>query len=149
MGGDQTSSSHNRRSDLSRLDHLGLRFHQLLSCSLLLLTLGELALLIGECFELELVGGERADSSADSGVSPKHCHQDQAAEAVCAIQMSNRCLACWAPCAWTAVLMVVVDALALALEGMRTVAGNSLSGERIFLIGISYLAAGLGLAESG
>ena len=45
--------------------------------------------------------------------------------------------------------MVVVDALALALEGMRTVAGNSLSGERIFLISISYLAAGLGLAESG
>ena len=100
-------------------------------------------------FELELVGGERADSSADSGVSPKHCHQDQAAEAVCAIQMSNRCLACWAPCAWTAVLMVVVDALALALEGMRTVAGYSLSGERIFLISISYLAAGLGMAESG
>jgi hypothetical protein len=37
-----------------------------------------------------------------------------------------------------------VDALALALDGTRTVAAYSLSGEMTSLISISYLAAGLG-----
>ena len=87
MDGDQASSSNYRRPDLLRLDHLSLRFHQLLSCSLLLLTLGELALLILECFELELVGGKRANSSASSGFGLKLCHQDQAGDAVRTIEM--------------------------------------------------------------
>ena len=41
--------------------------------------------------------------------------------------------------------MVVVDALALALDGTRTVAAYSLSGEMTSLISISYLAAGAGI----
>ena len=45
--------------------------------------------------------------------------------------------------------MVVVDALALALDGTRTVAAYSLSGEMTSLISISYLALGLGWAELG
>ena len=44
--------------------------------------------------------------------------------------------------------MVVVDALALALDGTRTVAAYSLSGEMTSLISISYLAAGLGRLRS-
>ena len=48
-----------------------------------------------------------------------------------------------------AVLIVVFDALALALalDGTRTVAAYSLSEEMTSLISISYLAAGLGQAE--
>ena len=42
--------------------------------------------------------------------------------------------------------MVVVDALALALDGTRTVAPYSLSVEMTSLISISYLATG---AEAG
>ena len=87
MDGDQASSSNNRRPDLSRLEHLRLRFHQLLSCSLLLLTLGQLALLISNCFELELVGRKWANSSASSGFGLKLCHQDQAGDAVTTIEM--------------------------------------------------------------
>ena len=45
--------------------------------------------------------------------------------------------------------MVVVDALALALVGTRTVAAYSLSGEMTSLISISYLALGLGWAGRG
>ena len=45
--------------------------------------------------------------------------------------------------------MVVVDALALALDGTRTVAAYSLSGEMTSLISISYLALGLGQAGLG
>ena len=43
--------------------------------------------------------------------------------------------------------MVVVDALALALDGTPTLAAYSLSGEMTSLIGISYLALGLGWAQ--
>jgi tetrahydromethanopterin S-methyltransferase subunit C len=39
-----------------------------------------------------------------------------------------------------------VDALALALDGTRTVAAYSLSGEMTSLISISYLALGMGWA---
>ncbi len=45
--------------------------------------------------------------------------------------------------------MVVVDALALALDGTRTVAAYSLSGEMTSLISISYLAAGAGMGWAG
>ena len=44
--------------------------------------------------------------------------------------------------------MVVVDALALALDGTRTVAAYSLSGEMTSLISISYLALGLGMGRA-
>jgi hypothetical protein len=44
-----------------------------------------------------------------------------------------------------AVLIVVLEALALALDGTQTVAAYSLSGEMTSLISISYLAAGLGM----
>jgi len=45
--------------------------------------------------------------------------------------------------------MLVVDALALALDGTPTLAAYSLSGEMTSLISISYLALGLGRAWSG
>jgi ABC-type microcin C transport system permease subunit YejE len=47
-----------------------------------------------------------------------------------------------------AVLIVVFDALALALVGTRTVAAYSLSGEITSLISISYLALGLGMGRA-
>jgi hypothetical protein len=53
----------------------------------LLLTLRELALLILESFELELVSRKWANSSASSGFGLKLCHQDQAGDAVRTIEM--------------------------------------------------------------